>query len=171
MKKIVIASDSHGSADALRRILRAEPDAHSFIFLGDGYRDLEGLQEEFPAVRFYWVLGNCDWSEQGLAEGLLPLEGLLFFYTHGHEYHVKSSLLSLTYAAQSKGADVALFGHTHQPVQDSMNGVILFNPGSVGRDFRGHPSYGVALCDQGKVQLEHKEVPPIWAADNDAENR
>lgn len=161
MKKLVIASDSHGSAQALRRILRAEPDAHAFLFLGDGYRDLEGLQQEFDGVRFYSVLGNCDATDQGPWEGLLPCEGILLFYTHGHHYHVKSGLLSLTYAAQSKGADVALFGHTHLPMQDSMNGVTLFNPGSVGRAYGGKPTYGVAFCDQGKVQLHHKPVPPI----------
>ena len=162
MKKIVIASDSHGSARALRRILAAEPDAWALVFLGDGWRDLEGLQEEFPHLKLYWVLGNCDFTDQGPEEGLLPCEGVLFYYTHGDRWHVKYGLASLANAAGVRGADVALFGHTHVPTREQLGGVTLFNPGSVGRAFNGQPTYGVALCQNGRVELEHRRVPALW---------
>ena len=41
MTKLLILSDSHGSADAVRRILTAEKDADAVLFLGDGLHDLE----------------------------------------------------------------------------------------------------------------------------------
>ncbi len=160
MKKIVIASDSHGDAPALRRILQAEPDAAALVFLGDGYRDLEGLAEEFRQLRIYHVLGNCDYDAQGPEEGLVAFEQVLFLCTHGHRYSVKTGLLALAEAAHGRGVDVALFGHTHVPELEQMEGVYLFNPGSVGRAFDGHPSYGVALCENGEVTFQHKEVPP-----------
>lgn len=161
MKKIVIASDSHGSANALHRVLRAEPDADAFVFLGDGAQDLQGLSEEFPGLRIYHVLGNCDYALPGPEEGLVAFEGLLFLCVHGHRYSVKTGLLTLAESAHQRGADVALFGHTHVPELEQMEGVYLFNPGSVGRPLDGRPSYGVALCEKGEVKFQHKEVPVL----------
>ena len=62
--------------------------------------------------------------------------------------------------AAARGAEVALFGHTHKPIALQKNGVFLFNPGSCGRCYTGPNTYGVMLLDKGKItSFAHKEVP------------
>ena len=70
MTKLLILSDSHGSTDAVRRILTAESDADAVIFLGDGLHDLEKALTATPKMRVYSVAGNCDFG------ALEPLDGL-----------------------------------------------------------------------------------------------
>ena len=62
MTKLLILSDSHGSTQAVRRILAAEKDAGAVIFLGDGLHDLELALTEAPKTRVYSVAGNCDFG-------------------------------------------------------------------------------------------------------------
>ena len=135
MTKLLILSDSHNSASAVERILHAESDATAVVFLGDGLRDLEEALTLHPKMKVYAVAGNCDFG------ALEPLDGLAD-------------------AAAARGAEVALFGHTHKPTALQKNGVFLFNPGSCGRCYTGPNTYGVMLLDKGKItSFAHKEVP------------
>ncbi len=88
MTRLVVVSDSHGNPAALRRAIASVPDANAVFFLGDGIRDLLQVREEFPGLRFYPVAGNCDFQRSYPTEGLVPFEGRLIFYTHGHLYGV-----------------------------------------------------------------------------------
>jgi putative phosphoesterase len=56
-----------------------------------------------------------------------------FFLCHGHRYSLYRDYDTLIAAARNNGADAALFGHTHVPSLDNENGLLLINPGSVGR--------------------------------------
>lgn len=38
------------------------------------------------------------------------------------------SLMTLAYRAKDNGADIALFGHTHEPLCEYAYGVLLLNP-------------------------------------------
>ena len=74
-------------------------------------------------------------------------------------YNTRQILTELR-AAAARGAEVALFGHTHKPIALQKNGVFLFNPGSCGRCYTGPNTYGVMLLDKGKItSFAHKEVP------------
>ena len=151
MTKLLILSDSHNSTGAVERILHAESDATAVIFLGDGLRDLEEALTFYPKMKVYAVAGNCDFG---------ALEQTIAFYTHGHMYGVKYDLDTLTDAAEARGAEVALFGHTHVPVAEQHGSVFLFNPGSCGRCYTGPNTYGILTLDKGRiVHHEHKEVP------------
>ena len=70
-------------------------------------------------------------------DGLAAFDGVLIFYTHGHMYGVKYDLDTLADAASARGAEVALFGHTHIPHAETRSKVFLFNPGSCGRCYTG----------------------------------
>lgn len=160
MTKLVILSDSHNSRDAVERILKAERDADALIFLGDGLRDLELALTQFPKLRAYAVAGNCDYSALEPLDGLAAFDQVVIFYTHGHMYGVKYHLDTLADAAAARGAEVALFGHTHIPVAEQRGDVFLFNPGSCGRCYIGPNTYGVLTLDSGKIlNAEHREVP------------
>ena len=160
MTKLLILSDSHNSAGAVERILHAESDAKAVVFLGDGLRDLEDALTLHPKMKVYAVAGNCDFGALEPLDGLAAFDQVVVFYTHGHMYGVKYDLDTLADAAAARGAEVALFGHTHKPIALQKNGVFLFNPGSCGRCYTGPNTYGVMLLDKGKItSFAHKEVP------------
>ena len=160
MTKLLILSDSHGSTQAVRRILAAEKDADAVIFLGDGLHDLEKALTETPKTRVYSVAGNCDFGALEPLDGLAVFDSVVLFYTHGHMYGVKYDLDTLAEAAAARGAEVALFGHTHIPLEEQRGTVLLFNPGSCGRCYTGPDTYGVLTLAGGRVlRAEHKEVP------------
>ena len=91
------------------------------------------------------------------AEGLAPFAGVLFFYTHGHHYGVKMGTDRLAESAGERGADVALFGHTHRRalVRGIGTAATVFNPGSL----RDGGSYGVITVTDGECQFGWRRVP------------
>lgn len=160
MTKLVILSDSHNSEDAIHRILKAEKDLDALIFLGDGLRDLDRALTMYPRLRAYAVAGNCDYGALEPLDGLAAFDKVVIFYTHGHMYGVKYDLDTLVDAAAARGAEVALFGHTHIPIAKQRGDVFLFNPGSCGRCYIGPDTYGVMMLDSGRIlSAEHREVP------------
>ena len=96
-----------------------------------------------------------------LGDGLRDLELALTKYPRlRHMYGVKYDLDTLADAAAARGAQVALFGHTHIPLAETRGRVFLFNPGSCGRCYTGADTYGILTLADGKVVgHEHKEVP------------
>lgn len=159
MKKLLIVSDSHGDAEALFRVVEAEPGATDMIFLGDGLSDAYQVMAENPQLRVYLARGNCDFSRSEPFEGLIAFDGVLFFYCHGDGYQVKLTTAGLKYAARQRKADVALFGHTHSPYYEYTDGLYVFNPGSVSRPRIGRPTYGLIIIEEGVPHFFHKEVP------------
>lgn len=160
--RILAVSDVHGRMTRLRWVLENET-ADALFFLGDGLYDLDqalACRTVPPAYPIYRVRGNCDAGAPDPAEGLAPFGGVLFFYTHGHLYNVKSSYDRLTEYASDRGADVALFGHTHfKTLRRGMPGYpTLFNPGSL----RDGGSYGVITIRDGVCNFGWKQVPQTW---------
>ena len=170
--ELLIFSDSHGRGSRMLEALSRQvkrPDA--IIFLGDGLRDLSYC--EFGDIPVLAVCGNCDtftFFGKGNAEDeiVMTLGGKKIMMTHGDRYAVKNGLARLVAAADQKGADIVLFGHTHArfekylPEGETEYGIslkkpmYLFNPGSVG-GYDG--SFGcVCIEDSGKVVLSHGEI-------------
>lgn len=57
-------------------------------------------------------------------------ENILYLAVHGHKYGVKRSLETLKAAARKKGADILLYGHTHERFCSYEDGLYIMNPGS-----------------------------------------
>ena len=144
----------------MKQVLERESDADAVFFLGDGIRDVDVWQRAHPNCRMYAVRGNCDYEQMWPLEGLAAFDGTLFFYTHGHEYGVKSTMSVIADAARARGADVVLYGHTHYPILTAQDGVQFFNPGSLSFSLRiNGPCYGViTTAPGGKLEFEHKTV-------------
>ena len=145
---VCVFSDSHGYADGMVTAIEREAPALCF-FLGDGERDLAAVQARFPDLPFFAVRGNCDLRSQLSEELLCTLGGMRVLAVHGHRHQVKyePNLDSLTQAALDRGAGLALFGHTHHPCLLRRDGVLLLNPGSVGRS--AHPAYALLRLEDG----------------------
>jgi len=157
--KLLVLSDIHSNYDTLERVMLQNPSVDAVFFLGDGEKEMERWRLEHPTAhkRIYSVRGNCDWDSQQPTEGLAPFCGILFFYTHGQNYGVKMGTALLEEAAQRAGAQVALFGHTHDPLDDVRGGVHLFNPGSLSFSLRtGRACYGlIEVTADGFVNCSH----------------
>ena len=158
MSKILVLSDSHYAHTKLEQILKLERDADIVVFLGDG---LDGLDDcrytvsGFRPERVLAVQGNCDRFSMQPVSRQFTAGGHAFFCTHGHAYSVKKSRTDLAKKAISSGCDIALYGHTHQPMLTEEHGVMLFNPGAV-----VNGSYGVITVPdkEGKVWFENRSI-------------
>ena len=83
---------------------------------------------------------------------LIELGGHKIWMEHGHLF---PSLMTLAYRAKDNGADIALFGHTHEPHCEYAYGVLLLNPGSAGNRCRGGAARAsLLLLDGEKVRVE-----------------
>ena len=78
--KLLVVSDVHGDLDALERAVDAEADADAVIFLGDGLREAENLQDMRPELKIYSVRGNCDYAS--FAPPGWPLSAVCYFIIH-----------------------------------------------------------------------------------------
>ena len=160
MTKLLILSDSHGSTQAVRPLQGGGKNPRARNFVGDGRPAQARGRTPAPKTRVYSVAGNCDFGALEPLDGLAAFDGVVIFYTHGHMYGVKYDLDTLADAAAARGAEVALFGHTHIPLEEQRGTVLLFNPGSCGRCYTGPDTYGVLTLAGGRVlRAEHKEVP------------
>ncbi len=124
------------------------------FFLGDGERDLQLVQERFPELAIHAVRGNCDLRSALPSFLVCMVGGKRFFLTHGHLYHVKHDpeLSDLSRAAKENTADIVLFGHTHIPYIQSLDGICIMNPGSIGSF--SEASYGVIEISSEEFQYK-----------------
>ncbi|HIU31567.1 MAG TPA: metallophosphoesterase [Candidatus Caccousia avistercoris] len=129
--RILVVSDTHHDVFSLRTAILRQPKAEVVIHLGDGEEEAAQLKPHFPDKAFLQVRGNCDWGSALPIFGEITLEGKKIFYTHGHVYNVKYGMYQIVCAARERGAQVLLFGHTHQAVTDYEDGLYLMNPGSL----------------------------------------
>ena len=159
MAKILIFSDSHGRESNIEKaILDHNGRADVFVFLGDGLNGANSVFEKFPNVPHVCVKGNCDsLFTNEIEETVLELDGIRILCMHGHKYDVKSTLLWAGYRAKEKNCQLLLFGHTHSKTLINEDGLIYFNPGTVGR---GYPecTYGVIEIVDGKIVCGHGTI-------------
>lgn len=136
--RCIVMSDSHGHDDNVRWMLeqlwKTTGPVDCYIHCGDGAYDFRRLESFIRArdehAALYCVRGNNDFGIPDLQERLvLSLGGAKVLLTHGHRYHVKSTMTYLDDAAREYGCSLVLFGHTHLPAME-MCRALLVNPGS-----------------------------------------
>lgn len=129
---IGIISDTHGNYNAVEKAVSIVPPMDMWLHLGDCTPDAEYLQS-LVEVPVYGVAGNCDWPMRDTCyERVVDAAGHKIFMTHGHNYGVRYTQEYVMEAAESQGADIALYGHTHI-VDYRIGPPLLLNPGSASR--------------------------------------
>lgn len=153
--KILVVSDTHGSMYHLERLLNEHKDFSRILHLGDieGEADyLEALAECPVDI----VAGNNDYEYDLPREKVITIGGHTIFMAHGHAYMVNYSKDRLLTAAIQRGAELALFGHTHVPFLDNTRCVTLLNPGSISKPRQANrlPSYAILEIDRdGRMDM------------------
>ena len=144
--RLIVASDTHGRKELLEGIVKRMKDDDILIHLGDLVRDMDHVRPilEERGIRYYSVMGNCDLLNTDASPYIqTEIGGLAIGMTHGHREGVKYSLLKLGLFADERKLSLLLYGHTHVPRTDYSNrGCILFNPGSLGAQQYGEPTFG-----------------------------
>ena len=152
--KIAVFSDSHGDVEAMESAIRAErPDM--VLHLGDHARDAEALAALFPGLDVRYVCGNCDYGSDAPDSLCFSVEDVRLYMAHGHRHSVKYDLLGIANAGHFSGADLVLYGHTHQSEYRDLGDLTLFNPGSCGM---GRRTYGILTAKGGKFQCQIRDI-------------
>ncbi|MDE6557892.1 MAG: metallophosphoesterase [Clostridia bacterium] len=132
MKTITVVSDTHGNLSALQKLFPVFDESDYIIHLGDTSSDGQYIRRKFPD-KTYLLNGNCDPVKLGESELVLDIEGVKIFACHGDRYGVKRGYDNIAYKAEQEGCKVALFGHTHAPIEKTVGEITLFNPGTLRR--------------------------------------
>ncbi|QEK12954.1 metallophosphoesterase [Crassaminicella thermophila] len=155
--KILVMSDTHGMIDLDKEILEKIDQMDLLIHLGDHYKDALYLGK-LKNIKVRAVKGNCD-RENVEEEIILELGKHKIFLTHGHQYGVKLNLTRLYYKALELGCNVALFGHTHMPVNMKYDDILIMNPGSLSKPRGGaKASYGIIEIEEENIKSEIIEI-------------
>lgn len=126
---LIVFSDSHGAWKNIQKMLPVINTCDYFIFLGDGNRDIDKVEDDITA-KIIRVRGNCDLMPDIPNETMLTLGNTKFLIAHGNAYGVKTSRLSYAARARELGCEWALYGHTHVSIITDAGGVMLCNPGT-----------------------------------------
>ncbi len=158
--KVLIVSDTHGRDKNLLKILEENKAYDFMVHLGDIGR-LEDYIEEVTGLACFAVRGNNDLGSMLPGESIIMLGKHKTFITHGHNFNVYHSTSELRRYAQGLGCDIAMYGHTHIPEVDMVNGITVVNPGSLAYPRQGNrlPSYIVAdINKDGEVDFQIKYI-------------
>ena len=152
---IAVISDSHGNKDSINKIKKKISNADVLLFLGDGENDLAEITNDFTGEVFA-VRGNCDITGKYPEEQILEIQGKKIFICHGHRYNVKYGYNSIYYRGKEIGADIVLFGHSHIPIIEEYDGIVLMNPGSI--------SHGMGRLNKtlGSIDLIDDKAPIMY---------
>ena len=147
MIKILIVSDTHGRTYTLDRVLENVSPIDYFIHLGDVCdADLyTGVEITCPK---YIVCGNNDFFLPYPREDIVYIGGRKIWLTHGHRYSISYGTEDIKKAARAKQVDIVMCGHSHYPVIEQ-DDVVVLNPGSLTypRQSNRLPSYIIMEID------------------------
>ena len=128
--KIGLTGDTHGSMQAMRRVIAAAPPVEQWLHTGDYGRDALYLKAQ-TGLPVTSVAGNCDVGDSSVnPDEFVTIEGFNIWLLHGHRYLHGGDPQELVWWAHKLEADIVVFGHTHVPLVKWYGDVLLINPGS-----------------------------------------
>jgi len=133
--RLLVTSDSHGKQgnffDAAELHIG---DTDLFVNLGDSSsgEDLEAAKLFYKSrLRLCCVAGNCDFYSTEPYVKTIAFGEKKVLLCHGHTFYVKHGMERLIEEAKKQKADIALFGHTHNPFYQFTDNIHFFNPGAL----------------------------------------
>lgn len=144
-----LISDTHGRLDP--RVARAFDGVECIVHAGDIGADhvLYELEQIAPVTA---VLGNCDYEIPGFDLGLwarVDVGGVGIGVLH-----IRRELPKVP-----EGVGVVVFGHSHMPLVEEVDGVLWVNPGSAQQARRSQIGRSVALLEIHDGRASARIVP------------
>ncbi|WP_071459838.1 metallophosphoesterase family protein [Bacillus massilinigeriensis] len=132
--KIVILSDTHlpKRGRVLSKVIKREIEDASLIIHAGDWQTVEVYKEIHQLAPLVGVMGNVDSPElrRYLKEKeILEVEGKRIGIIHGHGKG-RSTKQRAVEAFKGDDVDAIIFGHSHIPSLQYIEGTLLFNPGS-----------------------------------------
>ena len=129
--KILLISDTHNFKNLLKDTILPQHanEIEMAIHLGDYVRDLLCLRSTYPTITMHGVDGAYENTEG--VEHIITVGDKRILIVHGHTVHVKSGLDFIINYACKKEVDACFFGHTHEAVAFTEQGIFFMNPGSL----------------------------------------
>ncbi len=128
--KILIVSDTHGKTYHLDQILENVSPIDYFIHLGD-VCDVDLFTSVEIKCPKAIIAGNNDFFVPYPKEDMITIAGRKIWLTHGHRYDIYYGTHRIKAAAREKGADIVMCGHSHYPLIEIDDDIVVLNPGSV----------------------------------------
>ena len=129
MSRIAVVSDSHGDIENIGFFLDRLGQVDALYHLGDHAEDAAALSSRLNCGCIA-VRGKCDPFSSAPLTYTVSWHNHRILLLHGHTAFGR---LSLLYAAKQENADAVLFGHSHVPSIETVDGVLMLNPGSLSR--------------------------------------
>ncbi|MBE6788719.1 MAG: metallophosphoesterase [Ruminococcaceae bacterium] len=152
--RILVISDSHGKFFEFREAIEKHKNVDLIFFLGDGKREYEDICDLYPDKKILAVKGNCDFISDLPSVNYISTEQGKILYTHGDCFSVKMGTQRLEEMARQQGARLVLYGHTHIKDARYLDGMYIFNPGSLGYD----KSYGICDLEDSGIVMNHLKL-------------
>ncbi|HPL64498.1 MAG: YfcE family phosphodiesterase [Syntrophales bacterium] len=162
--RIAVFSDTHGNRRDLRDALDAHCPVNMVLHLGDGV--LDGYEAAVQSgIEFQGVAGNGDFGTAFPGRSRLEIKGWNILLTHGQEMDLNAyypedvwrrNLREMAVWAKERGADMLLFGHAHRPVLETIEGVILLNPGDQYPGPAGTPTFALLEWTKNHLAIQIK---------------
>lgn len=144
--KILVLSDTHGKLDKVYRVFEKLNSIDLIIHCGDNIRDAYTLEDTL-GVPVTAIKGNCDGmatTVKGDSYDIVDTPGGKILFTHGHMDRVGFDMSRLLYRAEENDCEAVCFGHTHVPVCEYYDGILMINPGSLSQPRDGtNGSYAI----------------------------
>ena len=167
--RIIALSDTHGFSYRINEIIKKQPDADFYIFLGDcedrimNTNDLKNFFEENPEYKskFLVVRGNCD-TDKTVPFNMVIDAGVHKIYaTHGHKQNVSGGYDRIVYEAMREECDIIIHGHTHVRSIRKEGYITIMCPGSAGMPRDGKPaSFGIIdILSDGSFDMH---IADVW---------
>lgn len=129
--KLIVFSDSHGNLENIHTAINFfRNEIIGIVHLGDFFEDAKKIQKSYPELPMFYVSGNNDFPGDK-TELFFNSFNKKLFLTHGHFYNVYFGVDKLFYRAKEIGANICLFGHTHNPFIEQIEDIFILNPGSI----------------------------------------
>ena len=137
--KLIVLSDSHGLKQPLAYIRSTYEDADCIIHCGDIC-----LPKEY-------------------AKGIIVLENHRILILHGHVLFSSSFVNkdAIVRCAKRNDCDIVFFGHSHVYCDEIIDGIHLYNPGSITQSRDGsQPSYMIVTLDTNSCEAKRMTYQP-----------
>jgi len=146
--KVLIVSDTHGYIKNLKKVLKNISPIDHLIHLGD----IEGSEDYIESIAgcpVHMISGNNDFLSNLSKEDEFWLGKYHILITHGHYYGVSIGTEGLKEEGRARRMDIVMFGHTHKPMIERDDDIIVLNPGSLSfpRQIGRKPSFMIMEID------------------------
>jgi putative phosphoesterase len=155
---IGILADTHDNLDMVRRAVGLFNDmgCDLVIHAGDFVAPFAAAELRNLICPVQAVFGNCDGEKTGLArafEGMGEIREPPSTFSHGGFRFLVSHLDGpVKKRMAATPCDVIVFGHTHKPLSERRDGILIINPGEAGGRLRGKST--VALFDPKSMSVD-----------------